>query len=99
MFTGITILTYIGNVKCNVQNLNDRKFPAKAFGLVTIKIPQKHYYTTLAIILYVTKPTNTMIKTAIKHYNKLISVITEDLRWLNITTDTGMKLKFETTVK
>ena len=59
----------------------------------------KHYYTTLAIILYATNPQNTIIKNALKHYNKFRSVRNEDLRWLKITTDTGTKLKVETKVK
>ena len=44
-------------------------------------------------------PQNTISQTEIKHYNKIRSVITEALRWLQIATDTGKKLKFETTVK
>ena len=44
-------------------------------------------------------PQNTRSQTAIKHYNKFRSVRTEALRWLQITTDTGNKLKFKTTVK
>ena len=56
VFTNIKMFTYIIPVKRNLQILNDSKALAKGFGLVTIKIPKKHYYTTLAIILYVTKP-------------------------------------------
>ena len=59
----------------------------------------KHYYTTLVIILYATKPQNTIIQSALKHYNKSRSVITEALRWLQIATDIVMKLKVETTVQ
>ena len=44
-------------------------------------------------------PQNKIGQTEPKHYNQFISVRTEDLRWLQITTDTGMKLKVETTVK
>ena len=44
-------------------------------------------------------PQRTIIQTAPKHYNQLRSVITEALIWLQITTDTGMKIKFETKVK
>ena len=42
---------------------------------------------------------NTISQTALKHYNQFISIITEDLRWLQITVDTGKKLKVETIVK
>ena len=45
------------------------------------------------------KPQNTISQTALKHYNQFRNVRTEDLRWLQITTDTGMKLKVETKVK
>ena len=44
-------------------------------------------------------PQNTISQTALKHYNQSRSVRTEDLRWLQITTDTGMKLKLKTAVK
>ena len=42
---------------------------------------------------------NTISQTALKHYNQFISVRTVALRWLKTSTDTGMKQKFETTVK
>ena len=42
---------------------------------------------------------NHIIQTNLKHYNQFRSVITEALRWLQIATDTGNKLKVETTVK
>ena len=45
------------------------------------------------------KSQNTTIQTELKHYNQFRSVITEAIRWLQITTDTGNKLKFEITVK
>ena len=38
-------------------------------------------------------PQNTIIQTALKNYNQFISVRTEALRWLQITTDTVNKLK------
>ena len=44
-------------------------------------------------------PQNTIIKTALKHYNQFWSLITEALRWVQIATDTGMKLKVKTKVK
>ena len=44
-------------------------------------------------------PQNTISQISLKHYNKSIIVRTEALRWLQVTTDTGIKLKVETTVK
>ena len=59
----------------------------------------KHYYTTLDIVLYATKTTKIISQIALKHYTQFMLVRTEALRWLKITTDTGMKLKVDTTVK
>ena len=42
---------------------------------------------------------NKISQNALKYYNQFRSVRTEALKWLQITTDTGMKLKFETTFK
>ena len=56
VFTGIKMFSYIRSVQYNAQMINDSKSPAKGFGLVIITI-KKHYYTTIAIILYPTKPT------------------------------------------
>ena len=44
-------------------------------------------------------PQKTINKTALKHYNQSRSVITEALRWLQITTDIGKKIKVETETK
>ena len=44
-------------------------------------------------------PQNTIIQNVLKYYNQFRSVIIEALRWLQITTDKGKKLKVETTVK
>ena len=44
-------------------------------------------------------PQNTISQTALKNYNQFRSVRTEALRWVQITTDTGIKLKVETSVK
>ena len=41
-------------------------------------------------------PQNKISQTALKHYNQFISVRTEALRWVQINTYTGMKLKVET---
>ena len=40
-------------------------------------------------------PQNTISQTALKHYNQFRIVRTEALIWLQIATDTGMKLKVE----
>ena len=57
VFVGITVFTYIRPVKCNVQISNGSKAPAKVFGLVVVTFQNNHHYTTLAIIIYTTKPT------------------------------------------
>ena len=44
-------------------------------------------------------PQNTINQNALKYYNQFRSVITEYLRWVQITTDIGMKVKVGTTVK
>ena len=65
-----------------------------------VKFPQTSIIIPLWSSYYTPKlPQNKIIQTSLKHYNQLRSVITEAIRWLQITTDTGMKLKVETTVK
>ena len=44
-------------------------------------------------------PQSSISQTALKHYSKFRIVITEALRWVQIATDTGKKLKVETTSK
>ena len=44
-------------------------------------------------------PQNTRSQTSLKYYNQSRTVRIEALRWLQITIDTGNKLKVETTVK
>ena len=44
-------------------------------------------------------PQKKIIQTALKQYNQFRSVITEALRWVQIITDIGMKVKVGTTVK
>ena len=44
-------------------------------------------------------PQNTIGQNVLKHYNQFIGVITKDFRWLQITTDKGIKLKVETAAK
>ena len=41
-------------------------------------------------------PQNTISQTSLKHYNEFRNVIIEDLRWVQMTTNTGIKLKVET---
>ena len=70
VFTKITKFAYIRLVKHNEQIINDRKSPARVFGLVIIKNNKnKHNYTTMDIILYAKNPQNKISQTAIKHYN------------------------------
>ena len=45
------------------------------------------------------KSQNTISQIAHKNYNQFRSVIPEALIWVKITTDTGIKIKVETTVK
>ena len=45
------------------------------------------------------KPQRTISQAALKHYNELINVRTGSLRWVKMTTDTGIKFKVETSVK
>ena len=42
------------------------------------------------------KPQNTMSQTALKYYNQFRSVRAKAIRWLQITTNTGKKVKVET---
>ena len=42
---------------------------------------------------------NTISQTALKHYNQFISVVNEALRCLQITTDTGNKIKVKMEAK
>ena len=44
-------------------------------------------------------PQNTISQTALKHYNEFINVIIEALRWVQMTIDTGIKFKVETSAK
>ena len=53
----------------------------------------------MSIILHATKPQKTISQTSLKHNNQFIIVITGALRWLQITTDTGKKIKVETEAK
>ena len=92
VLTYTIMFTYIRPVKCNVHIINGRNPPAKVFGLVIIKIPKQTSLYHCNHNIYATKPTK-KIQTSLKHYNKFISVITEALIWVHITTDTVMKPK------
>ena len=45
------------------------------------------------------KPQNTIIQTAIKYYNEFKKIRTEDLRWVQMTIDTSITFKVETSAK
>ena len=44
-------------------------------------------------------PQNKISQTALKHYNEFRNLRTESLRWVKMTTDTGIKFKVETSAK
>ena len=44
-------------------------------------------------------PQTTIIQTSIKHYNQFRGVRAEALRWLQITTDAGKKIRVGTEAK
>ena len=44
-------------------------------------------------------PQHTIIRTALKHYNELINIRTEDLIWVQMNTNTGIKSKVEKSAK
>ena len=98
MFTNIKMFTYIRPVRYNVQIINVSSAPTKGFGLVIIKIPKKNIIIPLWPPYYMSQnPQNTISETALKYYNQFRSVTNEALIWVQITTDTGMKLKAQTT--
>ena len=100
MFTDITIFTYLRPVQFNVQILNGIKSPGKGFGLVAIKIPKANVIIPICPSYYIPQnPQNTIGQTALKSYNQFRSVRIKDIIWIQITTDTGVKLKVETTSK
>ena len=77
----------------------EENLPAKGFGLVIVKIPI-FFIKSLRSSCYIPiNLQNTISQPTLKHYNQFRSKITEAIRWLQITTDTGTKLKFKTTVK
>ena len=100
MFTNIKLFSYIRPVKCNVQILNGSKYTSKSFGLVIIKKPKTNIIIQLWPPYYITQnPQNIISQNALKNYNKLRKVGTEDLRWVQMTTYIGVKLKVDTLAK
>ena len=100
MFTNIKPLAYIRPVQCIVQILNGRKSPTKDFGLVIIKPPRENIIIPLWPSYYIPQNLQKITsRTALKHYNEFINVITEALRWVQMTIDTGIKFKVETSDK
>ena len=94
------MLTYIRPVNCNIQNTKGRKPPAKGFGLIIVKNPKTNIIIPLCPSYYIPQnPQNKISKIALKDYNKFRSVRTEVPRWIKNTTDTGMNIEVETTVK
>ena len=70
------------------------------FGLVIVKIPKTNISRPLwPSYCMPKKPHMKMIENALKNYNKFISIRTEALIQLKITTNKGNKLKIETTFK
>ena len=62
------MINYIRPIKCNIQTFNDRKVPAKVFGIVIVKIPEKNIIIPLWPSYYIPKnPQNTISKNALKH--------------------------------
>ena len=93
------MFTYIRPINFNVQVFNGKNLPAKGFGLVIVKIPI-FFIKSLRSSCYIPiNLQNIISQTTLKHYNQFRSKITEAIRWLQIATDTGKKLKFKTTVK
>ena len=93
------MFAYIRPVQCNVKIINVSKEPAKDFGLLFIKIPKKVIITLWPSYYMPQKPQNKISKTAFKYYNQFRNVKTEALRWVQMTTDTGIKSKVETSSK
>ena len=100
VFTDIKLFAYTRPVQCNVQIINVSKAIAKGFVLVIIKIQK----TSISIPLWTSylmpqNQQNTISQTALKNYNEFRNVRTEALRRVQMTTDTGIKFKVETSSK
>ena len=62
--------------------------------LEVIKIPKTNIIIPLWPSYYISQnPQNTISQTALKYYNEFRNVRTEALRWVQMTTDTGIKFK------
>ena len=76
------------------------EIPCKRFWSCHSKILKTNIITPLWPLYYITQnPQNTISQTALKCCNQFRILITEALRWLQITTDAVNKLKVETTFK
>ena len=96
VFTDVIMFTYIRPVKCNVQVINGSTASETGFGLVVIKIPK----TNIVIPLWPSysmpqNPQNIINQNALNYYNQFMSVRTEAIRCVQITTDIVIKLKSE----
>ena len=85
--------------KLYVHIINGIKYPATGFGLVVKRIPKNHRYTALTILLYATKSTKHNKSNCTQKLQQIISIWTEALIWLKITTKAGNKIKVETESK
>ena len=93
VFTDTTMFNYIRPVKCNIQNINGRKPPAKGFGIFVVRITTTNIIITFWPSYYMPKNAqNKIIQTELKHYNEFRSLITKALIWLQTTTYTWKKL-------
>ena len=87
------MFTYIRLVNFNVQIINGRKSPANVFSLFIVKNKNKNIIPLWPSYYKAQNPQNKIRQTALKHYNQFMVVRTDSLRWLQITTYTGNKIK------
>ena len=74
--------------------------PLQTFlALASLKNKDKYNHTTVAIILYATKPANHNHSNFTQRIKSIKKNRSKDLRWVQITTNTSIKFKFETSVK
>ena len=72
------MFSYIIPVKCNVQIINGRKYPAKGFGIFIIKVPKTNTTITLWPSYCMTQnPQHTISQTELRHYNQFRSLRNE----------------------
>ena len=75
---------------------NSQKISCERFWTSHHKIPKKNIIIPLCPSYYMPKnPQNKMSQTALKYYNQFRSVRAKAIRWLQITTDIGKKVKVE----